>query len=167
MNGWKVVANFLPLELERVDVVLGMQWLYSLGMTEVDWRNLTMTFVHQGEKIVIKGDPSLTKFRVSLKNMIKTWKDSDQGFLIECRAMERVYEPMEDDGIEEVLTVEEAVSVVLKKFEDVFTWPETLPPERSSEHHIHLKQGTNPVNVRPYRYTYQQKAEMENSLMRC
>ena len=79
-----------------------------------------MTFMHLGEKIVIKGDPSLTKSRVGLKNMIKTWNDSDQGFLIECQAMERVYEPTEADGIE-VLTVQEAVSVVLKKFEDVFT----------------------------------------------
>ena len=98
-----------------------------------------MTFVHQGEKVVIRGDPSLTKSRVSLKNMIKTWKDSDQGFLIEYRAMERVYEPKEDDGIEEVLTVEEAVFVVLKEFEDVFMWPETLPPQRNIEHHIHLQ----------------------------
>ena len=33
MNDWKVVANFLPLELGGVDVVLEMQWLYSLGIT--------------------------------------------------------------------------------------------------------------------------------------
>ena len=46
LNEWKVVANILPLELGGVDVVLRMQWLYSLGMTEVDWRNLTMTLVH-------------------------------------------------------------------------------------------------------------------------
>ncbi|KAL4036314.1 hypothetical protein IC575_005046 [Cucumis melo] len=40
-------------------------------------------------------------------------------------------------------------------------WPETLPPKRGIEHHIHLKQGTNPVNVGPYRYAHQQKEEME------
>ncbi|KAA0062046.1 ty3-gypsy retroelement transposase [Cucumis melo var. makuwa] len=38
---------------------------------------------------------------------------------------------------------------------------ETLPPKRGIEHHIHLKQGTNPMNVRPYRYAHQQKEEME------
>lgn len=66
-NEWKIVANFLPLELGGVDVILGMQWLYSLGITEVDWKNLTMTFLHQGKKVVIKGDPSLTKTRVNEK----------------------------------------------------------------------------------------------------
>ncbi|KAA0060668.1 ty3-gypsy retroelement transposase [Cucumis melo var. makuwa] len=45
--------------------------------------------------------------------------------------------------------------------EYVFEWPETLPPKRGIEHHIHLKQGTNPVNVRPYRYAHRQKKEME------
>lgn len=32
---------------------------------------------------------------------------------------------------------------------------------RSIEHHIHLKKGTNPVNMRPYLYAYQQKEEMK------
>lgn len=50
LNEWKVVANFLPLDLGGVDVVLGMQWLYSLGITEVHLRNLTMTFMHQDKK---------------------------------------------------------------------------------------------------------------------
>ncbi|TYK06622.1 ty3-gypsy retroelement transposase [Cucumis melo var. makuwa] len=88
MSEWKVVADLLPLELGGVDVELGMQWLYSLGNAEVDRRNLTTTFLHQGRKIVIKGDPSLNKASVSLKNMIKSWEDSNQGFLVECRSME-------------------------------------------------------------------------------
>ncbi|KAA0033983.1 ty3-gypsy retrotransposon protein [Cucumis melo var. makuwa] len=32
---------------ENVDAILGMQWLYSSGVTEMDWRNLTMTFIHE------------------------------------------------------------------------------------------------------------------------
>ena len=42
-----MIAKFLPLELGGVDGVLGMQWLYSLGMTEVDWKILSMTFFCQ------------------------------------------------------------------------------------------------------------------------
>ncbi|KAA0038740.1 ty3-gypsy retroelement transposase [Cucumis melo var. makuwa] len=32
-----------------------------------------------------QGDLSLTKTRVSLKSIMKTWEEDDQGFLVECR----------------------------------------------------------------------------------
>ncbi|KAL4022425.1 hypothetical protein IC575_016157 [Cucumis melo] len=85
---WKVTEDFLPLELGGVDAILGMQWLHSLGVTIVDWKNLTFTFIYNGKSICIKGDPSLTKTRISLKRMFKTWSDQDEGYLIECRAIE-------------------------------------------------------------------------------
>ncbi|KAL0537222.1 hypothetical protein IC582_026197 [Cucumis melo] len=68
---WKVTEDFLPLELGGVDVILGMQWLHSLGVTTVDWKNLTFTFTCNGKSICIKGDPNLTKARISLKSMFK------------------------------------------------------------------------------------------------
>lgn len=92
---------------------------------------------------------------------MKSWGDKDQGFLVECKALERRESLEVDDTFDEVLTVEESVAVVLKSFEDVFDWPETLPPRRVIEHQIHLKKGTDPVNVRPYRYAYRQNTEME------
>ncbi|KAA0041145.1 anthranilate synthase alpha subunit 2 [Cucumis melo var. makuwa] len=59
-----------------------------LRVTETDWRNLTMTFFHEGKKIIIKGESSLTKTRIGLKTMMKAWTDSDQGYLVECRVLE-------------------------------------------------------------------------------
>ena len=61
LNGWAVTENFLPLELGGVDVILGMQWLYSFGVTEMDWKNLIMSFSQENSKVIIKRDPSLTK----------------------------------------------------------------------------------------------------------
>ncbi|KAA0039090.1 ty3-gypsy retrotransposon protein [Cucumis melo var. makuwa] len=88
LNNGKIVEDFLPLELGGVDVILGMQWLYSLGVTTVGWKNLSLTFSVDGKFVNIKGDPSLTKARISLKNMMKNWGDKDAGFLIECRSLE-------------------------------------------------------------------------------
>lgn len=51
--------------------------------------------------------------------MMKTWDDSEQGFLVECRAIEGGASLTEKNDIEEELTVEEFVQVVLKKFENV------------------------------------------------
>ena len=47
-----------------------------------------MTFFHEGKKIIIKGESSLTKTRIGLKTMMKAWTDSDQGYLVECRVLE-------------------------------------------------------------------------------
>ncbi|KAA0037013.1 peroxidase 64 [Cucumis melo var. makuwa] len=132
LTNWKVKEEFLPLELGGVDVVLDIN----------------------------KGRPSLTKSRISLKSMIKTWVEQDEGFLIECRAVQ-VHKENEQSNTA-VTTIEDGpLQNVLKQFEDVFDWLEKLPPRREIEHQIHLKEGTNPINVRPYRYEFQQKAEME------
>ena len=45
-----------------------------------------------------------------------------------------------------------------KVFEDV---PKGLPPPRDHDHVIHLIPGSVPPNIRPYRYAYGQKSEIE------
>lgn len=70
-----IKEEFLPLELSGVDVILGMQWLHTLGVTEVDWRTLTMKILHKGKAIALRGDPSLKKLQVSLKSLAKTWEE--------------------------------------------------------------------------------------------
>ncbi|KAA0037390.1 ty3-gypsy retrotransposon protein [Cucumis melo var. makuwa] len=129
LTNWKVKEEFLPLELGGVDVVLGMQWLHSLGVTVVDWKNFTLTFPNEGKQISIKGDPSLTISRISLKSMFKTWLDQDEEFLIECRAIQVHKENEQADTA--IATIEdESLQNMLKQFGDVFDWPEKLPPRR-------------------------------------
>ena len=54
LNNWKIIEDFLPLDLGGVDVILGMQWLFSLGVTTVDWKNLLLTFSVDGKLVNIK-----------------------------------------------------------------------------------------------------------------
>jgi hypothetical protein len=44
---------------------------------------------------------------------------------------------------------------------EVFQEPKGIPPSRSHDHSIVLKEGTSPISVRPYRYPYYQKSEIE------
>lgn len=64
-----------------MDVVLGMQWLHTLGETRVGWTTLTI-MIEKGDGVVtLKGDPSLTKTKVYLKRMINVWEENGQGYL--------------------------------------------------------------------------------------
>lgn len=54
--------------------------------------------------------------------------------------------------------------MVLNDFTGVFQIPDGLPPNRAIEHHITLKEGTNPINVRLYRYAYFHKDEIEKQV---
>lgn len=53
---------------------------------------------------------------------------------------------------------------LLAEFSGLFQEPDRLPPAREVSHHINLKEGNEPVNVRPYRYAYFQKAEIEKQV---
>jgi hypothetical protein len=53
---------------------------------------------------------------------------------------------------------------LLQAFLDIFTDPSSLPPTREVDHIITLKEGTEPVNVRPYKYAHYQKNEIEKQV---
>lgn len=58
----------------------------------------------------------------------------------------------------------EAIQHLLQKFRKLFTTPSELPPSIEIEHHITLKEGSDPINVRPYRYAHFQKEEIERQV---
>lgn len=68
-SGVIVLENFLPLDLGRLDVILGITWLYTMGYMGVDWPTLTMTFARGGSLVVLKGEASLTK----ADSLMKCW----------------------------------------------------------------------------------------------
>lgn len=54
-----------------------------------------------------------------------------------------------------------AITPLLAEFQDVFQDPKKLPPHRTHDHHIKLKDEGATVNARPYRYPFIQKNEIE------
>ena len=65
----------------------------------------------------------------------------------------------------DVSTTESSISLdlqlVLDNHSKVFETPKGLPPIRDHDHAIHLIPGSVPPNIRPYRYPYVQKSEIE------
>ncbi|XP_039068452.1 uncharacterized protein LOC120214696 [Hibiscus syriacus] len=53
---------------------------------------------------------------------------------------------------------------LLEEFKEVFEEPRGMSPSRKHDHAIVLKQGTQPVNLRPYRFVHHHKAEVEKQI---
>lgn len=65
-------------------------------------------------------------------------------------------------------TVELDILIPIKRLlqdnTDLFKEPTKLPPRRSHDHRIVLKPHAQPVNLRPYRYPYHHKVELEKQI---
>lgn len=57
----------------------------------------------------------------------------------------------------EAPNIPEFLKTVIKENAQVFGTPVGLPPNRNHTYAIVLKEGSNPVGVRPYRYPQSQK----------
>ena len=68
----------------------------------------------------------------------------------------------------EVLTSKSSISADLQQVLDnhskLFETPKGLPPIRDHDHAIHLIRGSVPPKIRPYRYPYVQKSEIERMI---
>ncbi|WZZ71775.1 hypothetical protein YC2023_083145 [Brassica napus] len=78
-----VNSNFQPLELGIADVILGVQWLETLGETCSNWKLQRTRFEMGRETITIQGDPSLFSAQVSLKALWKAMEGTEEGLLVE------------------------------------------------------------------------------------
>lgn len=71
---------------------------------------------------------------------------------------------MELNGVEGSLKDAEMpadLRVLFESYEDIFQPLTQLPTQIEHDHSITLKEGTDPINVRPYRYPHSQKNEIE------
>nr|ABD78322.1 polyprotein [Primula vulgaris] len=143
-------VDFLLLPLVGYDLVLGVHWLSQLGVINCDFKNLTMTFTHGNKKVCLKGlnnDTKIAEIQFLEGKMVK-----EQGFILQLYSTN----VQNDSSLED-----SKISPLLRGFPEVFSEPKGLPPEREHVHKIELIQGTNPISVRPYRYPYFQKNEIE------
>ncbi|KAK9109667.1 hypothetical protein Sjap_017727 [Stephania japonica] len=121
-------------------------WLMSLGITTDDWPNLIMYIFRGGKWMRVRGDPTLHHALVFYKANQCSFDSVAGCFLVECWNGESV--PLETiDG-----SVEPCITKIPEQFASLFDKPITLALSCGCDHAIILKEGTEPVRVRLYRY---------------
>lgn len=149
IQGHEFMSDVFLLRLGGCDMVLGVEWLATLGDIVWNFQELTMKFSHKGQDYSLQGLEETKQKEIGVHVFEKLMQMTScnttplMRYLvftqwvpdISCKALHIQY----DDNKEEI----------------------ALPPSRTSDHKIPLKQGAEPVNIRPYRYSILQKGALE------
>eukprot|EP00261_Vitis_vinifera_P023282 XP_010655166.1 PREDICTED: uncharacterized protein LOC104880390 [Vitis vinifera] len=140
---------------EKLTVNLqGIQWLETLGSVVCDWKKRTMDFIWEQQPKKLQGIEIPPIQDTTLQGFTKDFRQRQAVFAL--------YVQLEGQQNNEELSSD--MQAVLEEYSDVFAAPTSLPPAREIDHKIPLKDGTEAINVRPYRYAYFQKTEIESQV---
>jgi hypothetical protein len=163
IQDFNLESEFYTVPLGGVDVVLGVQWLQTLGTYSINHQENFIKFKWQGKTYKLYGfQPPQTQV-VSSQPMEKLIRKGATAYLIQCHQME-IQEPKQDSKNSKI---QDLIRKHKKVFQDL---PMELPPQRRIEHIIEVKPRSSPVKVRPYKYPHHHKTEIERlvqDLLKC
>ncbi|XP_073035239.1 uncharacterized protein [Primulina eburnea] len=108
-------------EFGGIDLILGVDWLRTLGDVLLNWNKMEMRFSWGDQTVVLKGDPSLSRSIVLFKGISKVSEVEFCGAILIKWSGEKKG-GTDKDGAEEVM------SNIIAKYEGVFQEPSELPP---------------------------------------
>ncbi|KAE8674806.1 Bifunctional nuclease 2 [Hibiscus syriacus] len=138
-----------------ITVANGVDWMKVFSLILMDFNQMTMSFQHQGENIIIQGQqPSLFLQQISSATLLKMTA-SDEAILGHVVLLSIMETPK---------PIPTTLQPLLKRYNTIFTEPKGLPPRRAHDHAIPLKLGSSPINLRPYKFPHNQKTEVEQQI---
>ncbi|XP_006584211.2 uncharacterized protein [Glycine max] len=151
-------VDLYVLPIAGANVILGVQWLQSLGPILTDYTKLSMQFFHDGRIVELQGDPVAQRDLLSSPQFRRVCRNQPNSICFHITVLP------EDSELALTIPVDPQVQHLLHQFSVLFQDPTTLPPARDTDHQIHLRPDATPVNVRPYKYPYYQKREIETQV---
>lgn len=82
VQGILIVQNFFVVGLGRLEVVLGVDWLESLGPFKGNYQDMTIVWKEKGCHRVLKGDPTLCRTQMSWKTALRALKVEGDGYVV-------------------------------------------------------------------------------------
>eukprot|EP00253_Pinus_taeda_P027532 PITA_27532 len=151
MGEYVLNSPMLSIPMGGVDVVLGVQWLQSLGMITFNFQELFLEKKSEGKEVELGGITRKSGKIIISNGMTKLLKEEQRGVIAQLCSLE-------------VPTSKSSISPDLQKVLDnrskVFETPKGLPTICDHDHAIHFP-GSVPPNIKHYRYPFAQKSEIE------
>ena len=144
LQGIPFSLTLYSLPLTGLDFVLGIEWLEMLGSVVCNWKKMTMEFQWENQTCRLQGVDDQPIQATSLKMVSKEVRQGGSLFAVCVNTLQGTVAAQLPSDMQQIL----------QEYEDIFKEPTQLPPSREVDHQINLKEGTEPVNVRPYRYAY-------------
>jgi hypothetical protein len=152
LQGCKFSVTLHLLVLGGCDVVLGVDWMRRLGPILWDFGTLTMKFPYNQREVTLQGMSPAPELLDARETMPKSTGASCKGVWVQL---------MEITGDQSRTLMHPVVQELIEGYPEVFKEPDELPPTMSHDHKILLKDEAKSTCVRPYRYPYYQKGEIE------
>lgn len=163
VQGEELVTDFRILPLGGIDAVIGVQWLKVFNLITFDFDQLQLSFGRGDNQAMLQGESDQVPPSVQLLTtgeLKKTLNAATHGYFGYIFGMYQAPHTKESQ-IAYSCALKTKIDSLLGSFSKVVQEPKGLPPNRSHNHHINLKEGSQPVNLRPCKYPYVQKEEIE------
>lgn len=150
------------LPIQGADIVLGLDWLSTLGQVAADFATPSLSFIYQDLPITLTGDYTTNMQQASYHHLAQL---SHNHSIAACHILsistlpntQTTTNSLTSPSPNELAHLPFEIQTLLLSLPDLFSTPKELPPERPHDHHINLLPNTKPVNVKPYRYPHHQK----------
>jgi len=143
IGDYHLKSHIFAIDMGGCDIVLGADWLRTLGSILMDFKALTMQVNQEGHQYkfqgIIIGSPEV----ISSHRMEKLLKKGHYGVIAQLHAIQATETP----------PVPHELQALLSKYEMEFSTPQGLPPSRGvHDHSIPLVPRSLPPNIHPYRH---------------
>ena len=133
------------IDMGGCDIVLGVEWLHTLGCILMDCKELTMQFQQEGQQYKFQGITAASPEIIGSHRMENLLEKGYLGIISQLHSIHVAETPSMHPNLQSILSHHQVV----------FTTPKELPPSRGvHDHSIHIIPSSLPPNVQPYRHPF-------------
>jgi hypothetical protein len=153
MGDYHMKTHMFSISMGGYDIILGVEWIYTLGWITMDYQYLYMIFTQESHTCTLRVIQAISPKIIISHRMEKLLKKGHHGVISQFDSIQ-----VTDQASPKVPPI---LQPILEKYPRVFEVPIELPPSRGEhDHSIPLLLAIQPANVHLYMYQFYQKSEI-------